>query len=75
MDITEPANERSPHVVIPFKEGHYQFTFKTEKGVNGEWVRRIYKAEDMNDALKLAKEQALRTYPKSFGHVIHSPQC
>jgi hypothetical protein len=69
-----PTNELSPHVVIPFKSGHYQFTFKTGKGADGKWIRRIYQSKDMNDTHKIAKEHALHDYPESFGHVTHSPQ-
>jgi hypothetical protein len=70
-----PPNEVSVYVVIPFKSGHYQFTFKTGKDVEGaKWIRRIYQSKDMNAALKIAMEHALSEYPESWGHVIHSPQ-
>ena len=69
-----PPNEVSARVVIPFKAGHYQFTFKTGKGPDAKWIRRVYQSNDMNETHKIAKEHAMSEYPESFGHVTHSPQ-
>lgn len=70
-----PADEKNPRVEIPHKPGHYQFTFKTSKGKDGKWIRRIYKGGEMNAVHDKAKAQALKQYPESYGHVCHSPQC
>lgn len=69
-----PADEKSARTEIPYKKGHYQFTFKTSKGTDGKWIRRIYKGDDMNALHDKAKAKALKDYPESHGHVMHSPQ-
>lgn len=69
-----PADEKSARTEIPYKKGHYQFTFKTSKGKDGKWIRRIYKGDDMNALHDKAKAKALKDYPESHGHVMHSPQ-
>jgi uncharacterized protein YjaZ len=63
-------DEKDSMVQIPFHKNHYQFTFKTCKG--GKTIRRIYKDNDMYD---IAKKQALKDYPESIYHIMHSPQC
>jgi hypothetical protein len=68
------ADEKSASTEIPYKKGHYQFTFKTSKGKDGKWIRRIYKGDDMNALHDKAKAEALKDYPESYGHVMHSPQ-
>lgn len=74
INIVHPEDEEDPRVVIPFKAGHYQFTFRTSKDNDGKWIRRIYKDREMNDLHRKAKTQALKEYPKSYAHVMHSPQ-
>jgi hypothetical protein len=70
-------NETDVRVQIPFKPGHYQFTFYIVKNNKRVWFRRIYKEDGKNmyDIHDIAKADALRDYPDSLGHVCHSPQC
>lgn len=74
VESEKPADEKTPQVEIPYKAGHYQFTFKTSKGKDAKWVRRVYKGKDMSALHDKAKADALKEYPESHGHVMHSPQ-
>ncbi len=67
-------DEIDPRLRIPFKAGHYQFTFRTSRDQDAKAIRRIYTGKDMNTLHDEAKRQALLDYPKSYGHAMYSPQ-